>query len=209
MLSYQPLFLPMRGGTSLCGNQSASISKFVQGSLRKTKTDKKDAMTIAQFLLNNERKLCVITSSQDAQDLRDLARERESQSWMIASLKNDLKRLLQNTFPELETLRKNIYTETMLNFVLAVSIGQINTAGKEGKISTRPLFALGRSARGSRLAPTILLTRQSVRWAQLVQRRSLLSLRRQQQSYIFRRSVRRLQRHWWMRVRQHGSKILR
>src|SRR5208283_5810469 len=93
------------------------ISKFVQGSLRKTKTDKKDAMTIAQFLLNNEKKLCVVTSSQDAQDLRDLARERESQSWMIASLKNDLKRLLQNTFPELETLRKNIYTETMLNFV--------------------------------------------------------------------------------------------
>jgi transposase len=93
------------------------ISKFVQGSLRKTKTDKKDAMTIAQFLLNNEKKLCVVTSSQDAQDLRDLARERESQSWMIASLKNDLKRLLQSTFPELETLRKNIYTETMLNFV--------------------------------------------------------------------------------------------
>jgi transposase len=85
--------------------------------LRKTKTDKKDAMTIAQFLLNNEKKLCVVTSSQDAQDLRDLARERESQSWMIASLKNDLKRLLQNTFPEFETLRKNIYTETMLNFV--------------------------------------------------------------------------------------------
>jgi transposase len=93
------------------------ISKFVQGSLRKTKTDKKDAMTIAQFLLNNEKKLCVVTSSQDAQDLRDLARERESQSWMITSLKNDLKRLLQNTFPEFETLRKNIYTETMLNFV--------------------------------------------------------------------------------------------
>jgi transposase len=93
------------------------ISKFVQGSLRKTKTDKKDAMTIAQFLLTNEKKLCVVTTSQDAQDLRDSARERESQSWIIASLKNDLKRLLQNTFPEFETLRKNIYTETMLNFL--------------------------------------------------------------------------------------------
>jgi transposase len=85
--------------------------------LRKTKTDKKDAMTIAQFLLSNEKKLCAVTASQEAQDLRDLARERESQSWIIASLKNDLKRLLQNTFPEFETLRKNIYTETMLNFI--------------------------------------------------------------------------------------------
>jgi transposase len=85
--------------------------------LRKTKTDKKDAMTIAQFLLNNEKTLSTVTTSQDAQDLRDLARERESQSWMIASLKNDLKRLLQSTFPELETLRKNIYTDTMLNLV--------------------------------------------------------------------------------------------
>ena len=93
------------------------ISKFVQGSLRKTKTDKKDAMTIAQFLLNNEKKLYSVTESQDAQDLRDLARERESQSWMIATLKNDLKRLLQSTFPEFETLRKNIYTKTMLNFL--------------------------------------------------------------------------------------------
>jgi len=93
------------------------ISKFVQGSLRKTKTDKKDAMTIAQFLLNNEKKLYSVIETQDAQDLRDLARERESQSWVIATLKNDLKRLLQSTFPEFETLRKNIYTKTMLNFL--------------------------------------------------------------------------------------------
>jgi transposase len=107
----------MRSRTSLCGSQSASDIQFVQGSLRKTKTDKKDAMTIAQFLLHNEKTLSTAIVSQDAQDLRDLARERESQSWMIASLKNDLKRLLQSTFPELETLRKNIYTKTMLNFL--------------------------------------------------------------------------------------------
>ena len=107
------------------------ISKFAQGSLRKTKTDKKDAMTIAQFLLNNEEKLCAVTASQDAQDLRDLARERESQSWMIASLKNDLKRLLQNTFPEFETLRKNIYTETMLNFLRQYPSARLIRRGKE------------------------------------------------------------------------------
>lgn len=93
------------------------ISKFAQRSLRKTKTDKKDAMTIAQFLLANEKTLCTVTASQDAQDLKDLARERESQSWVIATLKNDLTRLLQNTFPELETLGSNLYSDTMLNLL--------------------------------------------------------------------------------------------
>jgi transposase len=61
------------------------ISIFAQRSLRKTKTDKKDAMTIAQFLMHNEKTLSTAIESQDAQDLRDLARERESQSWIIAT----------------------------------------------------------------------------------------------------------------------------
>ena len=61
------------------------ISRFAQRSLRKTKTDKKDTMTIAQFLMNNEKTLSTAIASQDAQDLRDLARERESQSWIIAT----------------------------------------------------------------------------------------------------------------------------
>jgi len=58
------------GGTSLCGSKSTSNIQICSGVIEKTKTDKKDAMTIAQFLLNNEKKLCVVTSSQDAQDLR-------------------------------------------------------------------------------------------------------------------------------------------
>jgi transposase len=93
------------------------ISKYAQRSLRKTKTDKKDAMTIAQFLLDNESSIPTASNSQDAQDLKDLARERESLTWMIAGLKNDIKRLLQNTFPELETLCTRLYSDTMLNFM--------------------------------------------------------------------------------------------
>jgi len=93
------------------------ISKYAQRSLRKTKTDKKDALTIAQFLLHNEKTLCAVTASEDAQDLKDLARERESLTWTISAMKIDLKRLLQTTFPELETFRTNLYSETMLNFL--------------------------------------------------------------------------------------------
>lgn len=110
------------------------ISKFVQGSLRKTKTDKKDAITIAQFLLSNEKKLNVVTESQDAQDLRDLARERESQSWIIASLKIDLKRLLQSTFPELETLSTRIYSKTMLNLLMRYPSARLVRAAKRKDI---------------------------------------------------------------------------
>jgi transposase len=54
------------------------ITNFARLSLRKTKTDKKDASTIAQFLLAHEDSLCKVTFSQDLQDLKDLARERES-----------------------------------------------------------------------------------------------------------------------------------
>src|SRR5208283_4516241 len=93
------------------------ISKYAQRSLRKTKTDKKDALTIAQFLRDNENSISTVVESQDTQDLRDLARERESLSWVIAGMKNDIKRLLQITFPELETLCTKLYSETMLNFL--------------------------------------------------------------------------------------------
>jgi transposase len=54
------------------------IANFAKLSLRKTKTDKKDAMTIAQFILQHRDSVSQLTVSQDLQDLRDMARERES-----------------------------------------------------------------------------------------------------------------------------------
>jgi transposase len=92
------------------------IANFSRLSLRKTKTDKKDALTIAQFLLANENSLSTVAYSQDTQDLRDLARERESLTWLINGMKNEIKELLQTTFPELESLCKP-YSETMLHFL--------------------------------------------------------------------------------------------
>jgi len=92
------------------------ITNFARLSLRKTKTDKKDALTIAQFLLANEHSLNTMAISQSTQDLKDLARERESLTWLISGMKNDIRRLLQTTFPELESLCKP-YSETMLHFL--------------------------------------------------------------------------------------------
>lgn len=93
------------------------VANVARLSLRKTKTDKKDALTIAQFLLAHRSKLSKVSYSQSSQDLKDLARERESLAVMIAGLKNDVRRLLQMTFPELEH-RCKLFTETMLRFLM-------------------------------------------------------------------------------------------
>jgi transposase len=92
------------------------ISNFAKLALRKTKTDKKDSLTIAQFLFAHEDKISQMSVSQDMQDMRDLARERESLSHLIVATKNDIKRVLQSTFPELERLC-SIYTGIMLEFL--------------------------------------------------------------------------------------------
>lgn len=92
------------------------IANFAKLSLRKTKTDKKDAMVIAQFLLVHKDALVKAEPSQSLQDLKDLARERESLTVLMSGLKNDIKRMLQITFPELESLC-NVFSESMRDII--------------------------------------------------------------------------------------------
>jgi transposase len=92
------------------------ISNFAKLSLRKTKTDKKDALTIARFLLVHKDSISQLVITQDIQDLRDVARERESLCSMITAVKADIKRVLRATFPELEAIA-DIHTQVMLHFL--------------------------------------------------------------------------------------------
>lgn len=92
------------------------ISNFAKLSLRKTKTDKKDSLTIARFLMVHKDSIEQFAISQDTKDFRDIARERESICHLIASTKNEIKRILQTTFPELESIC-NVFTTTMLVFL--------------------------------------------------------------------------------------------
>lgn len=108
-------FLRAKGITTIVVNPLV-IANFAKLSLRKTKTDKKDAVTIARFLFLNRDAIHRLPSSQQTTDLRDLARERESILKMIASMKNDIKRILQTTFPELEQL-VDVLGVTMLGFL--------------------------------------------------------------------------------------------
>ena len=109
------------------------ITNFTRLSLRKTKTDKKDAHTIAQFLLANEKSLSAIAFSQNTQDIKDLSRERESLTVLMSGMKNDLKRLLQGTFPELEKLCSP-YGETMLHFLRQFPSARLVQAAKKREI---------------------------------------------------------------------------
>lgn len=108
-------FLVAKGITTIVVNPLI-IANFAKLSLRKTKTDKKDALTIARFLFLNRESIEKLPSSQTTTDLRDLARERESILKMIASMKNDIKRILQATFPELEQF-VDVLGLTMLGFL--------------------------------------------------------------------------------------------
>lgn len=92
------------------------IANFAKRSLRKTKTDKKDARTIAKFLLENREEISQLSISQDLQDLRDLARERESVSHLISATKVEIKRVLRTIFPELESIA-DPFTRRMLRFL--------------------------------------------------------------------------------------------
>ncbi len=92
------------------------IANYAKLSLRKTKTDKKDAMTIAKFLVEHHKEISQLSISQDNQDLRDLSRERESLSHLISATKVEIKRVLRTTFPELETIG-DIYTGVMLRII--------------------------------------------------------------------------------------------
>jgi transposase len=92
------------------------ISNFAKLSLRKTKTDKKEALTIARFLLDHHEEISQLSISQDHQDLRDLSRERESLCHFISATKVEIKRALRTIFPELESIG-NLYTGVMLRFL--------------------------------------------------------------------------------------------
>jgi len=92
------------------------ISNYVKMELRKTKTDKKDAVVIARFLLANGDTLMQKATPSLISDLRDLSRQRESLVDEMTSLKIEIKQLLNITFPELEHM-VGIFTKSILKLL--------------------------------------------------------------------------------------------
>jgi len=90
------------------------LTPKMKPSLRKTKSDKKNAKTIATFLSHFHQGLP--QNSFLFSDFKDLAREREDIAQQIAKLKNDIEKLISCTFPELPK-RVNIYSKTILHLL--------------------------------------------------------------------------------------------
>jgi transposase len=110
------------------------ISNFAKLSLRKTKTDKKDASTIAQFILAHKDSVKQLAVSQDLQDIRDMARERESLCHQISAAKVEIRRLLHITFPELESMC-NPFTKVMLHFIQGFPSARLVSMAKPSLIA--------------------------------------------------------------------------
>jgi transposase len=92
------------------------IANFMKLQLRKTKTDKKDAHVIAQYLLEQREAYSHSVLTSDITDLRDLSRQRESLVDQITAMKVEIKRILSVTFPELERIT-NLFTKSMLRLL--------------------------------------------------------------------------------------------
>jgi len=90
------------------------VSRFATLNLRKTKTDRIDARTIATMLSIFHEKLP--KSSFLSQEFKELAREREKIAQQIARVKNDIEKLSSTTFPELQR-KTAIYTDSILRLL--------------------------------------------------------------------------------------------
>jgi transposase len=110
------------------------ISNFMKLQLRKTKTDKKDAAVIAQFLLLNRESLSQNVVSPDNSDLRDLASQRESLLDQMTANKSDFKRVLSITFPELEHIT-GIFTKSVLSLLSRYPSAQAIHKAKRAKVA--------------------------------------------------------------------------
>ena len=129
------------------------ISNFTKLSLRKTKTDKKDAHTIARFILAHRDSLSQFAESQGNKHLKDIARERESILKFISAAKNDIKRMLQSTFPELEKMC-DVFSDVMLSFLKEFPSARLISSADQSAITSAFSHADGRmrirmSIRGS------------------------------------------------------------
>jgi transposase len=106
-------FLLENGINTVIINPSV-IKNFSKLGIRDAKSDRKDAATIAEYLLYAKPEL---SDKEKLSDLKLLSREKEKLSKELSHLKDEILRCLFNLFPELER-NFNVFSKGMLNFLL-------------------------------------------------------------------------------------------
>ena len=125
------------------------IANFTKLSLRKTKTDKKAASTIAEFLLLKKDALAMETEPPRLSELKDLSRRRERLADQVTALKNDMLRILSVTFPELESIM-GVFTKSALRLLTQFPSAQaIREAGYDAITSVVLNRSRGRKSAAS------------------------------------------------------------
>lgn len=120
------------------------IHNFAQStSLRKTKTDKKDAETIADFALANYQNIDF--TNKVGNSIRSISRERDNLAKNVGRLKTEIKNVLHVLFPELSK-HTNVFTKTMLKILLKAP-GRFTIM----KMNTQQISRLFNKTRGNKV----------------------------------------------------------
>jgi len=103
---YEPVAqVLLKAGLFVCALNPILISQFGNNSVRRVKTDKKDALKIAKFALDNWTKLRQYTAmDENRQKMKILNRQYNLYMKTKSALKNNLIALLDQTFPGVNTL---------------------------------------------------------------------------------------------------------
>ncbi len=118
--------------------------------LRKTKTDKIDARSIALTIFYTHYLLPA--SSFLNSDFRDIARKKESITHQISKVKNDIEKLLSLLFPELEKVT-NIYNDAILDLLSSFPSAK---AIQKASIDSLRVFFSKTTGRKLKLSPETL-----------------------------------------------------
>ena len=101
--------------------------------IRKTKTDAKDAHIISIFAKRNGATL-KLSKSDDLESIKPIAREKEKLIKSMSALKTDMKSIVNQVFPEM-LKNTNIFSKSSLNLLLQAPSKRIIRNLKEKKIA--------------------------------------------------------------------------
>ena len=101
--------------------------------IRKTKTDSKDAHIISIFAKRNYSSL-KLSKSSDLETIKPIVREKDKLTSQISAIKTDMKSIVNQLFPEM-LKNTNIFTKSSLNLLLQAPSKRVIRNLKEKKIA--------------------------------------------------------------------------
>ena len=135
-------FLREKGYNSRIVNPYMVFQFFKFSRNKPTRTDKKDAQTIANFLEFNKKALIKenYLGEEEKERIRYLVREKERTTHLIAQTKTEIRRILSVVFPEMEK-EPGIFSQEILDLLSEFSSSQkIRTLPKEEFLSKTKEF---------------------------------------------------------------------